>query len=146
MLPMIYPETEFDYLICAAFLAIVEHSPGIGGEDHLDRLVLIAHPDWMRPFINRHDLSLYDEAIADGPKQIFENSGLMEWATCGKYLRLREAVQFDGGTPIGKPIFPGRRMAEVKSSLPPLGESFHASILDFSQSALNRLKQVRSYP
>jgi len=136
---MAYPATDADKAICAAALAVVEHSGGISSMEHLDALLLATHPDWCKAFLDQADQRALDTAIRSAPSELFvgQNQSI-RWKDCRDYLEQLNAVAVTHGSKV-QPIGAGTALPSVKSGLPTGVDG----VVKYALKALKRIRELR---
>lgn len=90
---MAYPITDTDKTICAAALSIVEQSPGLSSDLHLDILLLATHPDWCRVFLDPARWTRFDTTRRSVPNALFlGDTQPLGWRRCRDYLEEQQAI------------------------------------------------------
>jgi hypothetical protein len=94
LIPMSYPATETDRLICAAALSLVHQAGGIGSMDHLDGLLLATHRDWCRALLPASKHTGFDIAVGRAPQAfVLQPDQGLRWKRCRDYLeQQRQAI------------------------------------------------------
>lgn len=136
---MAYPANETDKAICAAALTLVERSGGLSSVDHLDALLLAAHPDWCKAFLDHGDRLAFDAARRAAPGALFVGEDQsIRWKACRDYLEQCQALNITHGGR-DQPINAGTTLASVKASLPGGVDG----LLQHVFKALERIRDLR---
>lgn len=131
-----YPVTDTDKAICAVSLAVVEQTGEVSSREHLDAVLLAAHPDWCKAFLSAKDQRKLDIAIADVPPGLpVSDSDSIRWSNARDYLELRKAININSTVDV-QAISLGSDVAVVKRSLP-------AGVDRVVGLALKALEQIR---
>ncbi|MCL4502403.1 MAG: N-6 DNA methylase [Deltaproteobacteria bacterium] len=134
-----YPATVMDQTICAMALAIVEQSQGLSSADHLDTLLLAIQPDWLKVFLDQHDL----RALETARKSAFKNfvadvNQSIQWKVCREYLEKQHAVVVNHKDQ-GQEISPGTNLTPIRKGLPGGVDE----IVRFALQAIRRIAEMR---
>jgi hypothetical protein len=90
---MVYPITDTDKTICAAALSIVEQSPGLSSNLHLDILLLTAHPDWCRVLLDQGRWVEFDMVRKSVASALFvADNQVLGWRHYRDYLEEHGAI------------------------------------------------------
>ena len=123
----------------AAALAVVEQSGGLSSTEHLDAILLAAHPDWCKAFLDKRGQAAFDAARKSTPAGLFVGQGQsIRWKECRDYLEKLNALTVAHGGK-GQPIGAGAALASNKASLP----SGVDAVVKCALAALGRVRELR---
>ncbi len=137
LVAMVYPATDTDRAVCGAALAIVKHSQGLSSVDHLDCLLLAAHPAWCKIFLNQDEHRAFDADKNSTPNSLFVDQPI-NWKDCRDYLERKHAIVVQRKEK-GQPISPGTNFQSLRSDLPQGLEA----IAVFALKAMRRITVLR---
>ncbi len=134
----IYPATDTEKALCAAFLAVVEQKQQINDQDCLESLLLAAHPNYCMQLLNQSDLTNYEKIKQKTTTALFiKDDHLINWSQIRSYLEKSEAISVYRGK-ADFVITKGVKFEFVQSRFPNVN-----NVMVYALKAQDKLKQIK---